>query len=329
MRSIPTPQHIDVTTNYQPHTKYVMFNPHTRMPEIFELDQLPPELKNNTQYQHISNNKKLILKLEESFFHCLVDAIPIITQTHKLYPNTEFIIYIPKTGLITRPEQIIDFIKKVFTKQQINHTFIEYGDPHEALPILKINHFYYKEWHSDPTFYTVKEISNFLRAELTNPNVKPHRKIYLSRSKVRNKPFPKDADLTNIEFKNDTQRVDNELKLENYFKAHGLEIIYPEDFETFQEQLDTMNETKLLVSLTSAGLVNAIMMQPGQTQIELQVELVTTGPEGKLQQNLHMHYQEIAFAKKLISIALPNKRNANEIINYFENNAYLRKALDD
>ena len=91
----------------------------------------------------------------------------------------------------------------------------------------------------------------------------------------------------NLAFFNDS-RIDDHEKIEKYFSSIGFEIIIPENFKNFEDQLNYMYETKILISLTGSGLTNCIFMQPEQKIVEIFTPLIIS----KTKNDLNINFQE-------------------------------------
>jgi hypothetical protein len=153
----------------------------------------------------------------------------------------------------------------------------------------------------------------FFKKYIDDPNIEPYRNVYLTRKKLEKDPENISKKAGKLSYKSD-KRIDSEDELAEVFEELGFEVIAPEDFKDFHEQLNFFNSVKTLASLTSSGLSNAFFMQPGQTMVELSTPLVVISPiisgertimdlvdEGQenllVAQELHMFYKMIAYLK--------------------------------
>ena len=98
--------------------------------------------------------------------------------------------------------------------------------------------------------------------------VVPFRKVYLSRSKVNVRAFTKTEARKSLRFFDDQRLLDENI-IEDFFISHGFEIICPEDFKSFEDQVNFFNEVKTLVSLSSSGIANSMFMQKHTNILEL------------------------------------------------------------
>ena len=81
----------------------------------------------------------------------------------------------------------------------------------------------------------------------------PFRKIYISRSRQKNR------------------KVVNELEVESLMLKHGFEIMFPEDF-TFEKQVKYFAECKVMIGLTGSGLTNMLFMQESTAVVEFKMK---------------------------------------------------------
>jgi capsular polysaccharide biosynthesis protein len=112
--------------------------------------------------------------------------------------------------------------------------------------------------------------------------------------------------------------------LSDYFSSIGFEVVCPEDFSSFEEQVEYFNSVKILVSPTSAGIANGLLMQKNQTVVELEVPLVASGRE-----TLHSLYAGLLFPMGHLFIMVPTMRSSAEIINKIKSNKNILEILSE
>lgn len=190
-------------------------------------------------------------------------------------------------------------------------------------------------------------VGPFLKEGLTTKS--QDRKIYLSRSKTTtpngNVLIDLQEDVKGPQVVADTiqelrienqykfsDRLDDEQRLEDYLKNLGFEILIPEDFDSYQEQLDRISEARILMSATSASLHAGMVLQPGAIVVELctLMNIPTGSTEEFMLQNgfLHEHYRSMALAQKNPYIAISNlHRKVDEIIDFIESNPAIKAIL--
>lgn len=107
--------------------------------------------------------------------------------------------------------------------------------------------------HTASTGNYNKEVIRNLRNRFlskTDKLITPYRNIFISRAKA-----PK-------------RKIINETEVVELLKCHGFEIHLFEEY-TLQKQIEIMSQTKSLVGLHGAGLVNMLFMQEGGQVLEL------------------------------------------------------------
>lgn len=291
------------------------------------------EANGQTQVNFISNRRKLFKSFTASFYHIFLDDFSQIILAMELYPDAELIFDISaiKPSL---NEQSWDFFKTFLTILRENNkkfTLIELSN----YEIVYINNFslikfpYQSGLKADIVY-------DFFKQHVKDKKIKPHKKVFVSRTKVASKmpkqPFGKLNFLTD-------ERIDDHVMIENFFKDRGFEIIYPEDFDNFEDQLNFFYSVKTIASLTSSGLANSCFMQPGGEVIELMSPMLVNHPILRHEETvvsdsvvveIHSFYQHLCFLKNHLYIGIPNySRSAQDVISYCNSNATIKEILDN
>jgi capsular polysaccharide biosynthesis protein len=293
--------------------------------------RLSPKLLQETEIISLKNiinidtdNKEIYyVELQDSFFHFLLEDMSNILYNFNL--NKDIVFILNAHNVLTSNQPQVPWLLKLFKFLDINFILLNF----EKGKNLIIKDFY--STNNDSLYYD--HVDNFYhiiqrykdRYGLIN-HVGPYRKVYLSRKKISDKSKQimfSNNNPDNYNFQDDI-RVDNEEKIEQYFSNFGFEIIYPEEFHNFDDQIDYFDTVKTLVSLTSAGLSNALFMRPGQMLVELSVPLIVDGRE-----SIHTHYQGLSFAKNHRYISIPSMRNSDDIIGHIENNLKLKELISN
>ena len=280
----------------------------------------------------LSKDKKIFLEISSSQFHLLYDTLGTILYLFEQDKDTLFILNINSVNSNKLIDSLKDFFFMLLDYHSIKYKI--YSNNFEA-PKLNANNFYNR---SDAHIEVISNkaptnITKYVKPFIKNKDIEPYRKIYLSR-KIANSL--KDIsygsnDLIQIN-KKLFDRIDDEEKLEKYFSENGFEIVYPEKFESFEEQLNFFYEVKTVVSLSGAGLSNAIFMQQGSNVIELLTYHYVWRPRYENEKRFlsiteeeHFFYVSIALEKGLEYIAINNKeQNADMIINKINQNTILK-----
>ena len=189
-----------------------------------------------------------------------------------------------------------------------------------------------------------KEIFDFYSFYANNKGIKPYRKVFISRKRIGERPAPSNANW--IKIKNDN-RIDDYLKVEEYFSSLGFEIVYAEDFQNFKDQFNLFYEAEIIVGTSGSGLTNGIFMQEGTTMVEILTPLIVGIPPFMIDNNydlmgqepnnvntyvsveeIHYFYNLISFHKKQKYISIPNlERKTSQIKDLIESDGYMRDFL--
>jgi hypothetical protein len=188
-------------------------------------------------------------------------------------------------------------------------------------------------------------VSEFL-SEGLDYSKEPNKKIYLSRAKTttyngnQNVHIPDGVNLTKSGIQSIREenmygfsdRIDDEKALEDYLINLGFTIIYPEDIESYKDQLQLFASSKIVMSITSSALSLALAMTPNTAVVEL-VTPMYVYPDGngnlkKDQMEYHSHYKDISTIKNKIYIGISNKHHkTSDVINSIESNLSLKNFL--
>jgi hypothetical protein len=272
----------------------------------------------------------------------VADDLAEIVYAIKKYPDLELVIDVTEVrGALTTPEwDFIGYFLKCLDKEKVKYTLVEL----KKFDIVYINDFTLLAFpfHSGARLDMLAE---FFKKHVTNPKEEAHKKVFVSRGKMNWRDPLKDA--VNFSYIDDN-RIDNHSEIEQVFKDLGFEIVYPEDFKNFQEQVDYFYKVKVMASLTSSGMVNGVFMQPGGTMIELVTPLITQSPvvsneylknngidpkEYELDlntvQEIHMFYHNLAFFKEHTYIGIPNYfRSSDKVRKFIDANPSLKEMLE-
>ena len=188
-----------------------------------------------------------------------------------------------------------------------------------------------------------------LDAFMTRKNdevAEPFRKLFISRKMQGDKEDIYDAQ--NFSYHNDN-RIDNHEELEKIFLDLGFEIVDTEVFSDFNDQIKLFKEAKIVASLTSSGIANALFMNNGSTLVEIVTPLITQSPlassyyfeevgidptdyelDINLVQEVHMFYHNLAFFKDHLYVGIPNyTRESAKIKEFIEAHPTLKALLSD
>lgn len=270
----------------------------------------------------IDNKRKLVIPLTTSVYHFLAEDVADIVKAlySKEYKDLEIIIDVSSVLNFMHNRSDYDMywlLLQSFKDKGIKHKVINFKD----FGAIYIDNFFLMS-NGFSEFSRFNDIYDYFLDYVKEKDTIPTRKVYLSRSKVPEPEYVEYIDPeTGENVKIKPVRIDDNDQLEKMFKKMGFEIIYPEDFETFEDQINFFYSVKTIASLTSSGLTNAIFMQPGGTVIEVITPLtarpISNGEPGYLNREFHNYYKNIAATKKHLYIGLPNPYASMEELNQF------------
>lgn len=285
-----------------------------------------------------SDRRKIYISPIGAFFHIFTDSVGPLLQQYEVDPDVDIIIdisWIKDESYSTNHTKFNEnsytgFFIKALKEAGASVTLI---DRHEYSAI-NIKNVYVNDYE----FYAgdiYSSLFNLFKTYIHNPDQKPFRHTYLSRKKVPSRIETFTHPSGEVVTSNDN-RSDNEQVLEDYFSSLGYEIVYAEDFETFQDQINYMYQVEKLVSLTGSGLTNSVFMQPGQTIIEIMTPLVIPFPDldnpykSILIEDLHHFYTVMAFKKKHTYLAIENQNKGSiEIVDKINSDPKLKRFLQN
>lgn len=287
----------------------------------------------------VSDQEKFILTMEPSMYHTIVDSIGSTLYWIKRHPNALFII---DMYFIYENEQRWHLMHGLFI-DILDKSGVDYRLVNLYKDKLILNNFHIV---TDQDYFPnerLKLVNDFVKTYVSDPDVKPHRKIYISRKNSRSYFLWDNQELKpGATYKNDV-RIHGEDILENYFSSLGYEIMYAERFIDVREQIETFYAAKSVISPSGSGLTNTIFMQPGSNVLEITTPIGAIFPEGfhysitdevKNSQaewlfEYHHIYKEIANALGHNYISLQTDKNPRTITRFLDERPYMRDMLRD
>lgn len=280
----------------------------------------------------ISEQPKVFVTMTTSYYHLYHDSIGEFLTQYELMPDAKFIIDIT---LIAENDKLPPYIKMFF--KALNDKKIDYRPINlRKFNKININNFYYRNSKVESLEINnpSPKVRKFFQPYVSDSSAPANKKVFLSRTNFQGR------DLSilikgRLPYENDN-RIDDEGKLQEYFKNLGFEIVVPEDFKTFEDQINYFDKVKVLVSTTSSGFTNACFMRPGGTMIELTTPLISFGyigngvtqPPSQGQEEIHHFYHMMSTALDHNFISIPNKeRNAQKIIDAIEQSSMIKYIL--
>lgn len=280
----------------------------------------------------VSDQPKVLIPMTTSFYHLYHDHIGEFLTQYELTPDAKFIIDITSIKDLDPLPEYIKMFFKFLNSKNIDYRPVDFSKTR----IININNFYYKDPQSESFAlnHPCEKLYKFAQEYVIDKNIPATKKVYLSRKNFKNRDL---SILLNGElpYENDN-RIDDEEKLEEYFRSIGFEIIVPEDFETFEDQINLFYEAKTIVSATSSGLINACFMRPGSIMVEISTPLISfnnigngfTSPKSTAQEEIHHFYHRVSMEMNHNYISIPNMtRESQAIIDKIESNNSLKNML--
>jgi hypothetical protein len=267
-------------------------------------------IKNDMSITLLSDTKKIHVPMENAYYHLMVDAFSSIANHAKNNPGSIFLI-----------------LSSIFdgSSNTIHRFFVGLKRMYDVSYLLL-----------DPGEYEVKNLliarppnltassgvySNDVYLAFSDDSslgLNPYRKVYVSRGAINN------PSINTIDYKtrNINHRIADEIVLENFFIDLGYEIVHAETM-TIEEKVKLFAETKVIASVTSAGLANAMFMKPGTVMVELLVPIIW-GDNIELYTTL---YSKVAAFKNMIYFSIASVNNlSSEILSQL--NSY-KKVLSE
>lgn len=270
--------------------------------------------ENNRGQALCSDREKVLVRLRNEYFHCIMDTLAIILQEHKKNPDRLFLINFESKNLTTLFDTShISFVFDILRRKKIDF---------QVINVTETNNYLIDNFWFFPMYPVLQSsVENILEEiEYLFSKEEPTKKVYLSRSKTPKKAehvLFNSTDPEKFFFKHD-QRIEDDL-VKEYFISLGFEVVYPEDFSNMQEQINYFSTVKTIVSVTGAGLLNLLFIPKGSKVVELVTPLGINGTE-----SIHQWYHSLSFAKRHRYTSIPGMRKANDYIDFIENDATLK-----
>ena len=236
------------------------------------------------------------------------------------YPDHDVILDISNIAdLVNNKAPSWDFMHhfmRILEEKKIKYSLVKLID----YDIIYMDNFVVADYPADSNRKTTL-IYDFFKPSIGTKGQEPFRNVFVSRRLATGQTIdPKDDEhakvrAAGLSFNNDS-RMDDHEELERIFIDLGYEVVYAENFPTFQDQIDFFHTVKTLASITGSGLTNGAFMQPGTTMIEITTPLLVSIPApGESTkdlsnlyyvQELHNFYKNIAFYQNLYYLTLQN-----------------------
>lgn len=260
-----------------------------------------------------SPNKKLIVPGCNSIMFSMHELLGEILTHFEHDPSIE-IIYLSEPGEKKFKGDLFNFTFKLFDDYNIKYKFVD-----DSYTSIVADNFYV--FRNSPNTAFAPLIYKYISKYIRNINNPPFRKLYITRSHMPEKgwdPTTEKYSYNKPRVSHDN-RLDNHTAIENYFQGMGFEVVVPENFSSFEEQINYFNQAKCVASLSGSGLTNILYMQPGQTVLEITTPL--THDKGSFyEEEIHFYYSMISLAKNHFYMSIPNiNRKSNYVTTNINN----------
>jgi hypothetical protein len=281
----------------------------------------------------IDGKPKLVVSIVNSFYHAVLDSMSELLYSLEKHPDYNVVIDVSEIwdGLHADHNfwDIFNTLVETLREEGTEVNLVRLKE-YEVIYIdnFRIVEFIYESGRKSDLVHA------FFKKKVTNPDVKPHKSVFVSRALGIER---EDVVAEGLSYLND-RRIDDHLALERYFASLGYDIIHAEKFSSFQEQLDYFYSVKTIVGITGSGLTNAVFMQPGGMMFELVTPLIVPVPfpgEAKdttkpfFVQEVHNFYKNIAYYQNHTFACVQNpSRSFEEFTKTVEEVPGLKKFLD-
>lgn len=267
----------------------------------------------NVNFNFCSTNKKVVIRIFPSFYHFYTEAFATLLFVYSYHKDIEVLIVdLDETIDISKILDIHVLEKLNAFKKARDMFFLFLNDnniKYKTLDIKDINNSIIDNYFYCDTLWDDSRNQAALLSEMSSKYVK------VSNNKKR--AYIK------------TRRVKNEPALIKYFTNLGFDIIENNTFDNFIDQMNYYKNTELLVSATSAGLVNLCFMNDRSTVIELVTTIPTYSNEEIIEEQVHHIYDTLSLQKNHTYISISNiDKTAEDIIEHIKNNKLLRLILE-
>jgi hypothetical protein len=275
-----------------------------KMEELLDLRQIQDDdaLSHGRVLDLTGTSEKAIVKIDTIFFPFLFQNLSSISLFYSRIKNRKVKLYIYEIRELEEKDRaewakLKDFFIKFLLSLKVEFEFLE----KDKFEVIKINNFYEIQGAFSPI--GIRSLSFRVNNHFTKSNLPPFRKAFVARRK------------------NLVQRIDNDKSIQDFFVSAGFEIIYPENFKTFTDQINYFSECRVIAGISGSGLANNIFMRPGGSVIEL-LSIFGISSDEKYPIEIHNFYRIMANVMGHLYFSVSNL--SGKASNFEEN----KKALD-
>ena len=298
-----------------------------------------PKTKGQTSLSLLDGKRKVLYSFSHSVYHFLAEDLGNVVSfflNDKEYSKLELIVDISGVFDVMTSKKEYDlywFFLQSLKDKNIPHRVVNLSD----FDVVYIDNFFLLHSHAYMPLDRFEDIHNYFKDYVVDKDIAPYRKVYVSRKKVgADRIRPEQIILPNGEPRTVIpSRIDDETLVEKIFSELGFEIVYPEDFKNFKEQINFFYSVKTIASITSSGMTNSIFMQPNGNMVEIITPLIarpvsSNGSPGFLNAEFHNYYKNIASTFGHFYLGIPNPNGiASEVEDFFTQNRHVSRILSD
>ena len=275
----------------------------------------------------VSGQLKVLISVSDRIYHFMSDNLPLLLKLHKDNPDIHFMLYF--LGPDKTDGKLYEFLFNLLNHLGISYTKIYKNYQQVYSPVYRMSNYLNTDessfnLHDSLSFldvqYALDVVMQYSRGRRTRDEVKPYRKVYLSRRHLSGDLGVEPERLSDNGYCDD-KRMDDDSKLEELFENAGYETLIPEHkFSTFEEQIAYMMEVETLVSITSSGLTNMLFMNDGGIVVDIKAETVAIQghvDDGLIivtKQAVPFEFEQLAYLKRHLYIGIPSRRVADEVV---------------
>jgi hypothetical protein len=287
----------------------------------------------------VSNKKKLFFDNSDPYGHILTLWLDMVLKELSLTEEKYVILFALESGsyhlVVENTSSLTKYLAKRFI--DLGHE-VEYLNSDNAI----VNNLVFNIPNQISSIPSSSRVIDFLSHGLDYSGV-PTKKIYLSRGKTTtyngntNTPVPPDFAENSLdisEYRKNNQykfsnRINNEKLVEDYFIGLGFTVIYPEDIDSFEDQLQLIASCKTVASITSSSLTACFVMAPNTSVVELSTPLENGGPVSidNIGFDVHAHYKIFSDVGRKNYLSIPHNRVALDLISSIETNPAVKGFL--
>lgn len=278
-----------------------------------------------------SEKTKFFINFSGSPYHFFYDSLGHFLIAYENNKDAQFIFNFEVLEK-NADKNFLFFIKKFLNDLNIN--LIETSSL--SSNYVKINNFYINAIQHPPIPEPTKLISSYLKKYVKDDDIEPYRKIYISRNKSAvGEVEYLNLNHNNLSFAHPRKRIDDESKIEDFFKSKGFQIVYAEDFNSVEDQINFMHSVKTMACITGSSFLNLLFMRPGTSYIEIVTPMTTVDSNGVYDrgpwiESLHHFGTNLTFhMDQNAHLVNNNNFKADDVLNKIKNNIGLMAVIDE